>query len=57
MDREYVVDGNIIGWVELIMMAENIDPGFSERQIKQTSEAAAILREYGYSVSPHKEDK
>lgn len=54
MEKCYLVNGEKLNWTELIEFAEDLDADFSETKIKTTSEAAQILREFGYTVENYK---
>lgn len=56
MGRKYVVDGQVVEWIELIKLAEDVDSEYAEKSVKYTSEAAAVLRDYGFIIENYKED-
>lgn len=51
---EYLLDGEPIGWKELIRAARNLDDNFNRSGFFQTSVAARILRENGHTVEENK---
>jgi len=48
--RTYKVDGEKCTWRELIKKAEDLDDNYASQQLKYTSRAAEILRQYGMKV-------
>jgi len=47
----YMIDNEPVTPMELIKKAVEIDTGFSENPFRQTSNAANVLRNYGYVVT------
>ena len=50
-EKNYLLNGEPVDFVELIKEAEANDTEFANDTLKQTSKAAWILRHHGYTVS------
>lgn len=50
-NKKYLVDGQPVTPSELIRLAADLDDSFARDWLKETSVAAFILRDYGYTVS------
>ena len=54
MTNTYYIDNEPVDWMELIDRALRLDP---RADVCQTSEAAIILREHGFTVTDKREPK